>query len=146
MKPPIFSMLLILTVALLLSSTAFARAARGAWPAEHFSVREYEEFHHVLHPLEHEALPKGDFKTIRAQAKELVQRGNAILKLGAPAGVKKEHANEFDQGLKKFADALARFKIDAIEGTDAQLKESYMAVHDSFEMLAALLPPVKRGS
>jgi hypothetical protein len=114
--------------------------------AEHFSVKEYEEFHDVLHPLEHEALPKGDFKTIRAQAAELARRGEAILKLGVPAGVKKEHTDEFKEGLKKFSDALTRFRQDAGAGTDAELKESYSAVHDSFEMLAALLPPVKRGS
>lgn len=114
--------------------------------AEHFSVKQYEEFHDVLHPLEHEALPKGDFKTIRAQAAELVRRGEAIVKLGVPAGVKKEHEVEFRENLKKFADALSVFGRDAAGGTDAALKESYSAVHDSFEMLAALLPPVKRGS
>jgi hypothetical protein len=137
MKLPVVSILLIFTLTLLLSPAALA---------EHFSVREYEEFHDVLHPLEHEALPKGDFKTIRAQAAELVRRGNAILKLGVPAGVRKEDAYEFDDRLKAFARALASFKLDAIEGSDEQLRESYSAVHDSFEMLAALLPPVKRGS
>lgn len=137
MKQLILSALLIFSAALLLSPAALA---------EHFSVREYEEFHDVLHPLEHEALPKGDFRTIRAQAAELARRGQAILKLGVPAGVRQEHMDEFRQGLKKFGDALAIFKRDADAGTDARLKESYSAVHDSFEMLAALLPPVKRGS
>jgi hypothetical protein len=114
--------------------------------AEHFSVREYEEFHDALHPLEHEALPQGDFKRIRAEAPELVKRGEVILKLGVPAGVKEEYKTEFTQELKKFGDALSRFRTDAEKGTDAQLKESYSAVHDSFEMLAALLPPLKKGS
>lgn len=132
----ILSAILLFSAFLLLSHAALA---------EHFSVREYEEFHDVLHPLEHEALPKGDFKTIRAQAAELGRRGEAILKLGVPAGVRKEHADDFKEGLQKFAGALARFKQDAGRGTDAELKESYSAVHDSFEMLAALLPPVKRA-
>lgn len=137
MKRLVLSALIISALTLLLSPATLA---------EHFSVREYEEFHDVLHPLEHEALPKGDFKTIRAQAAELARRGEAILKLGVPAGVKKERTDEFKQGLKKFAGALARFKQDASAGKDAELKESYSAVHDSFEMLAALLPPVKRVS
>jgi hypothetical protein len=133
----ILSAILLFSAVLLLSPAALA---------EHFSVKEYEEFHDVLHPLEHEALPKGDFKTIRAQAAELARRGEAIVKLGVPAGVKKEHTEDFKEGLRKFASALARFKQDAgAGGTDAELKESYSAVHDSFEMLAALLPPVKRG-
>lgn len=136
MKRIILSALLIFTSTLLLSTAALA---------EGFSVREYEEFHHVLHPLEHEALPQGDFKRIRAEAVELTKRGEAIVKLGIPAGVKQEHTAEFTEELKKFAAALTKFKEDAEAGTDAQLKESYSAVHDSFEMLAALLPPVKRG-
>ena len=28
---------------------------------QHFSLKEYEEFHDVLHPLEHEALPNNHY-------------------------------------------------------------------------------------
>jgi hypothetical protein len=136
-----------LTAILLSTSIAFSIGACGSvGAAEGFSVREYEEFHHVLHPLEHEALPKGDFKRIRAEANELVRLGEAIVNLGVPAGVAENHTTEFREELKRFSDALAKFKRDAETGTDAQLKDSYSALHDSFEMLAALLPPVKRGS
>jgi len=45
--------------------------------ASDFSVKEYDEFHKVLHPLEHEALPKHDFATIRAKASELITLGQA---------------------------------------------------------------------
>ena len=105
-----------------------------------FSVKEYEEFHDVLHPLEHEALPQKDFKRIRAGAGELAKRGEAILKLGVPTGVEEKYTGEFKEELKRFGAALVKFKQDAESGTDEQLKESYSAVHDSFEMLAALLP------
>lgn len=105
---------------------------------EHFSVREYNLFHDVLHPLQHEALPKKDFKTIRAQADKLVTRGRAILQLGVPTGV--EAKDEFTQGLKEFERALAAFDDDARKGTDARLEQSYTALHDAFEMLASLLP------
>ena len=105
-----------------------------------FSVKEYELFHDVLHPLEHEALPQNDFKRIRGAAEELVTRGEAILKLGVPRGVEQKYLNEFKEWLGKFGAALKRFKSDAEGGTDEQLKESYSSVHDSFEMLAAMLP------
>ena len=104
----------------------------------HFSVKEYNEFHDVLHPLQHEALPNKDFKTIRAQAGELTTRGEAIVKLGVPAKVK--DAAAFAKELKKFGDALSRFKSDAAGAADEQLEESYLAVHDTFEMLAHMLP------
>lgn len=104
------------------------------------SVKEYEDFHHVLHPLEHEALPKKDFRRIRTQSSLLVKRGKALVKLGVPRGTSEEHKGDFAKGLTKFGEALSKFKADARRGTDAQLKASYSAVHDSFEMLAALLP------
>jgi hypothetical protein len=144
MKQTIQRALLILTVAALFSWTASALNSHGTAKRgtidDGFSVKEYEHFHHVLHPLEHEALPKKDFKTIRARAGDLVTLGEAILTLGVPRGVEEKNVEEFKQGLKKFGEALVKFKSDAKAGTDDQLKESYTSVHDSFEILAAMLP------
>ena len=134
----IFAAVALLSCAATLSF-AHGGVKRGA--ADHgFSVKEYADFHHVLHPLEHEALPNNDFKQIRLKANELVTLGEAITKLGVPSGVEAKSSEEFKEGLGKFAEALAKFKADASSGTDQQLKKSYSAVHDSFEMLAALLP------
>lgn len=109
--------------------------------AQHgFSVPQYEKFHDVLHPLEHEALPKKDFRRIRNKSAELVKHGKAIVKVGVPAGVKDEQKAEFAKDLKKFDKALAKFRTDARRGTNTKLKASYSAVHDQFEMLAAMLP------
>jgi hypothetical protein len=105
-----------------------------------FGVKQYDDFHHVLHPLEHEALPKNDFATIRARAAELVKLGEGITKLGVPTGTKAENRDEFKKELKKFKDALAKFRKASKSGTNDQLKTTYSAVHDSFEMLAGMLP------
>lgn len=145
MKQFILSALLIFAGAILLSPVAFASPARGAAKNvtardQGFSVREYESFHDALHPLQHEALPKKDFKRIRAAAAKLVALGDAIVKVDVPRGVDKNKHQEFKAGLKRFGEALVKFKADADKGTDDQLKASYSAVHDSFEMLAAMLP------
>ena len=125
-----------------LSCTATAAAAPAHASADDhgFSVKEYEDFHHVLHPLEHEALPNNDFEQIRKKAAELFTLGEAILKLGVPKGVEEKNVGEFKEWLGKFDDAIYKFKADAGNGTDEELRKSYSAVHDSFEMLAALLP------
>ena len=144
MKQTILSALLIFTGAILLSSTGIVSPAHGTAKSvarDHgFSVKEYESFHHVLHPLEHEALPQKDFKRIRATAGELVTLGEAIVKVGVPRGVDQKKHQEFEEGLKMFGETLVKFKADAEKGTDDQLKESYSAGHDSFETLAAMLP------
>ena len=131
----------VMVCCLLLFSSWSARSASERESYDRgFGIKEFEEFHEVLHPLEHEALPKGDFKRIRANGTELVKRGHAILKLGVPSNLEKKKVNEYKEWLGKFGEALGKFKTDCDEGTDVQLKESYSSVHDSFEMLAALLP------
>lgn len=105
-----------------------------------FGVKEYDAFHDLLHPLEHEAVPKGDFARIRSDAKELTKRGDAVTKLGVPKGIKAEKVEEFKKTLNNFASALVKFSSDAESGTDADLKTSFGAVHDLFEELAHSLP------
>lgn len=107
---------------------------------EPFSVKEYSEFHHVLHPLEHDALPAKDFQRIRSNAAELLKRGRAIVELGVPKGTAEKQFEEFQRELRKFAGALDKFADHSQKGTDEQLEVSFSAVHDSFEMLAAMLP------
>lgn len=68
-----------------------------------------------------------------------MKRGNAIVKLGVPAGTSEDKKEEFAKELDRFRLVLVKFKTDARTGTNDQLKTSYSAVHDSFEMLAGML-------
>ena len=134
---------LLLSIAFLFSaiSSNAVTQHKGQHENKHgLSVKAYEDFHSVLHPLQHEALPNKDFGRIRAQSSLLVKRGKALVKLGVPKGTSAEHKEGFGKGLMKFNEALAKFKADAKKGTDEQLAASYSAVHDSFEMLAEMLP------
>jgi hypothetical protein len=128
------SFLSILFVILLLAAPAIAVSQHG------FSVKQYEEFHDVLHPLEHEALPKGDFGRIRSQSGNLIKQGREIVKLGVPEGTANDQQADFKKELAKFNTALNKFRTHARRGSNPQLKSSYSAVHDSFEMLASMLP------
>jgi hypothetical protein len=104
------------------------------------SIKEYEDFHRVLHPLEHEAIPKKDYATIRMRADELIELGNAIVILGVPAGTKSDVVKQFKAELSKFRVALVSFGEAAKNGKDEQVKDAFGAVHDSFEILASMLP------
>ena len=57
---------LALLLSVVLLSPAVGVAQHG------FSVKQYEEFHEVLHPLEHDALPKKDFRRIRGKSSLLL--------------------------------------------------------------------------
>jgi len=83
------------------------------------------------------------YQTFPVSAPSLLCWSNAakpLVKLGVPQGTSEEHKGDFGKGLIKFNEALAKFKADASKGTDEQVTASYTAVHDSFEMLAAMLP------
>ena len=105
-----------------------------------FSVKEYDDFHHLLHPLQHEALPAKDFQRIRSNSTELVKRGRNIVRLGVPRGTDDKRVEEFRRELQKFEKALDTFIERSQKGTDEQLEVSFSAVHDSFEILADMLP------
>ena len=129
-----FRSFLILLFAVALTGSVIATAQHG------FSVKQYEQFHDVLHPLEHEALPKNDFRRIRAKSSWLVKHGREIVKYGVPEGMTDTQQDEFKKELDKFDNALTQFRAHARRGSNSQLKTSYNAVHESFEVLASMLP------
>jgi hypothetical protein len=128
------------TVCVLIFVTLFLMLTPVGSAEDHFSIREYNDFHDLLHPLEHEALPAKDFQRIRSNAADLVRRGDAIVRVGMPQGTAERYREDFRKELKKFKSALGKLRKDAKRGTDAQLETSFSAVHDSFEMLAGMLP------
>ncbi len=103
-----------------------------------FGAREFDRFHDILHPLQHEALPNNDFRTIRARAADLVAAGRTIIRMPVPRGI--ADATAFRRERRNFNRALMNYRRDAQGGTDAQLRVSYEAVHDKFEELAQMLP------
>ena len=125
---------------LILAVVLFATSVVFASTEDHFKIKEYNEFHHLLHMLQHEALPQNDLKTIRAKAEELVKLGDAVVKLGVPKEVKSESAEGFKTALQKFDKALNQYGQEAKSGSDNTMKNAYLAVHDSFEELADMLP------
>lgn len=118
--------------------------ASGSLVQHEFRIEEFQLFHDVLRPLQHEALPRGDFQRIRSMATELVTRGEAIVKLDVP-DVPNAQPRKFLKVRKKFAKWLSRFATDARTGSNARLKKSFTAVHDSFEQLADLVPSAYPG-
>ena len=106
----------------------------------HSGPKVYEKFHDVLHPLEHEALPKKDYRRIRSQSGELAKRGKAIVKSGVPATLTGDKRTEFVQEMSTFNAALNQLKTAARRSSNSKLARSYSAVHDSFEKLMSMLP------
>lgn len=123
------------TALLLLCALCAVAAAQ-----HHSGPKVYEEFHNVLHPLEHEALPNKDYRRIRLQSGELVKRGKAIVKAGVPDTLTGDKRTEFVLEMNTFNAALNQLKAAARRSSNTKLARSYSAVHDSFEKLMGMQP------
>ena len=121
-----------------LLSTTFAYALTANLSPD-IGIKEFDSFHDVLHPLEHESIPKKDYEQIRNRAADLFSHGKAIVKLSVPKGLKEENIQPYKDELGKFDVALKNFANAARDGSDAELVNTFSAVHDSFEMLAGLV-------
>ena len=129
---------LCIAISMVVALTSFGLVAAAG--VGEFGIKEYDEFHEVLHTLQHEALPAKDFQRIRSNGAELLKRGDAIVRLGVPKDMAATRVDAFRRQLKKFKDALGKFRQHSQKGSDEQLEVSFGAVHDSFEMLAGMLP------
>ena len=89
--------------------------------------------------MQTEALPQNNLATIRSKANELLELGEAIVKLDVPAGIRADKVDAFKNQLADFRKALDKYGANAASGTDADLKTSYSALHDSFEELTGML-------
>ena len=135
-----FTLTLSLICALFAASAIVAQEHSENQGGHNFPAPQFDRFHDILHPLQHEALPNNDFRTIRARAGDLYNAGRAILRLPMPRGA--TNATELRRKRDEFSRALVAYRRDARRrrANDAQLRISYERVHDTFEELAHLWP------
>ena len=133
-----FTLTLSLICALFVASAIGAQEHGEGHGGHNFPAPQFDRFHDILHPLQHEALPNNDFRTIRARAGDLYNAGRAILRLSVPRSA--TNAAELRRKRAEFSRALSVYRRDARRASDAQLRASYERVHDTFEELAHLWP------
>jgi len=136
MKP--LKQFVVLFLAITFTVTLLVENSSSAFVSKISRAEAYERFHDVLHPLQHEALPRKNFAEIRRRSGELFTRGRAIVKLGVGQAPKRNRA-EFAKALSKFSRALAAFRTDARSGSDSKLEKAFSDVHDLYEELDALV-------
>ena len=114
------------------------QSAQKKESTETFGQKEFEAFHSILRPLQHKALPAGNFKLIREKSSALIEKGEAIVKLGPPQGIEK--LKEYEKALENFSSALSALAKDSKSAKDPELKKSFSKVHDLYEKLMNMLP------
>jgi len=114
---------------------AFALTARVLAPR----IREIEEFHLVLYPLWHYAMPNKDYQAIKAAIPSLESRMDALMEPQIPERLKNKEAQftEKRETLRKAVEDLANVcrqnKDEEIIDRLTQMHECYRALDEVFE-------------
>jgi hypothetical protein len=108
-----------------------------AKPEHAFAMKELTDFHDILHPLVHDALPNGDYGTIRSQLDALLAKGKAILRAKLPPSLtpKRKELRKASNDLVKQLRELAAMKVAK---DNASLERKFNEMHETFERLAGL--------
>jgi hypothetical protein len=115
--------------------SAFEQVARVLAPR----MKEIEEFHLVLYPLWHEAMPQKDYQTIKFAIPSLESKMDALMKAQIPEEFTHIEAQiiEKREALGKAVDNLAnacrKNKDEEIIDKLTQMHESYRALDGAFE-------------
>lgn len=130
---------LIVASLLLASPGALSQPKSEKTTDEHaVGMKELTEFHEVLHPLVHDAMPKGDLDAVRSKLDILSKRAVKIQKAGIP----KEFASrskEFDRLSAQLTKQVNELKgLKKKEDTEAFTK-TFDAMHETYEELAGLV-------
>lgn len=98
--------------------------------------KEKTEFHKVMSQTFHPA-EEGNYAPIRSRINELVEKAEAFKNSQIPAEFTNQKA--IKSNLKKLAKQTKNFRKKINKGaTDEQLKDDFMALHDTFHQVVGL--------
>jgi hypothetical protein len=115
--------------------TAFEQMARVLAPR----MKEMEEFHLVLYPLWHEAMPNKDYQAIKAAIPSLESKMDALMKAEIPEDFKDietpiiEKREALGKAVEDLANVCRKNKDEQIIDKLTQMHESYRALDEVFE-------------
>ena len=102
------------------------------------AVPAVEDFHTILHPLWHEALPKADFPAIIAAAPKFAQQREMILQVQLPQRLQGKAA-AFDEKRKALSLAVDAYLEACKKKNQTLIKDRFSKMHEAYENLEAVL-------
>lgn len=102
---------------------------------QHFAIKELDNFHHVLHPLVHDAMPNEDFDLVRSKLDMVLKNAKAIEKAPLPTGFASKR-KEFMKLAKALVDQVSELKKLS---DNKEFTEKFDEMHETFEQLAGML-------
>lgn len=101
-------------------------------------VKELDEFHELLHPLVHEAMPNKDFAAVRKALLGLVDAANAMKKAKLPKGLTAKKDSYKKESGKLVREIIELNKMKD-KFSDKKLENKFMEMHDTFENIMGMV-------
>ena len=129
--------MILVTVLLTATSSMFGQDKMKDEGKHGFTMKQVKAFHDVLHPLVHDALPKGDFAKIRNTLDKLLVKATAIQNAKLPKALA-GRKQEFDDACNTLVTQLEEMNAMKDKVDDDTLEKSFNEMHDTFEQLAQI--------
>ena len=99
--------------------------------------KELQAFHNALHPLVHDALPRGNFDRIRAGLNKLLQKATAIQKAKLPARLSGRQ-EDIQERATYLHDLLAEMVAMKDKIDDTMMEKTFNEMRETFEEIVEI--------
>lgn len=135
----LFITTVILGASLLVLSSCQEKSETEQQTAEHIDlVQAMDEYHRVLRPLMHQALPEKDVNAFKENADELLRKAETL----SEAEIPKKFAGQesrIDSLRSGILTKTQTFAETAKTGSGDEIFDAFLAAHDEYEVLADLV-------
>jgi hypothetical protein len=104
-------------------------------------VPELTEFHSTIYTLWHTGWPEKDISLLQSLVPDIEKGYKSLVDAKLP-GILREKSTQWEAGLKKFGDVVARYKSAASARDSVALLNAAEEVHSAYESLVRTIRPV----
>jgi len=101
-------------------------------------VQAMDEYHRVLRPLMHQALPEENIVAFKENSEELLRQAEKIDHAVIPEKFA-EQRDKIEMLSKSILEKTKRFHESTRVGSDEQILDTFLVAHDEYEALADLV-------
>lgn len=104
-------------------------------------VPQLTQFHPTIHKLWHTAWPEKDISLLQSLVPDIEKGYKSLVDAKLP-GILREKKTQWEAGLKKFADVVARYASAATARDSVALLNAAEEVHSTYESLVRTIRPI----
>lgn len=127
-----------LAVIFMLGLTSFVGCKKSPETTQKTLIHSMDEYHRVLRPLMHQALPEKNVVAFKENAEELLKCAERLATAEVPPKFENQKT-EIDSLVKGILEKTKTFQQTCKSGTEEEIFNTFMTAHDDYEALADIV-------